>query len=224
MAETNSLETLASWQKEVERRLHLLEAMPAIQNMSQKGGTFVLISPTTGKNMQLFGSFGAFYGEVIYDKDNSSMLMVRDDIAGLIKPDIPAPFHLPATQTITAGALGTVFEWEPRSLYHAVLQVRCKVITDGATTGEIRLRETVTGAITNTLTVPINTNKFASFDWLHSVVLGDDLPGSGASSFKIEARRASGAGTFTVDMPIRAQMTSLPLDPAANAAGNAQLI
>lgn len=210
MAGANLPEDIGTQLADVERRLRALETAPRMTSTSQKGGTYRLISPNTALDMMRFGVFAAggtpFYGIVLYDGSNDSMVMTRDDKPGLIKPDIPAPFHAPLAQAVTAAVLTNTYEWEPRHLYHDVLTVRCRVTTDGATTGEVRIRETVGGAVTDTLTIPINTDAFASFSWLHGVQPGDD-PGA-AASFRIETRRASGAGSFIILPPIRASMTS----------------
>jgi hypothetical protein len=217
----------AEWVRALERRVSELEGARALEATTQRGGTHLLVSPTTGRNVRRDGvltdGVAPFYGSVTYDGDGRSMFMVRDDTPGLIKPEIPAPFHAPVTATVTSGTFVSLFEFEPRRLYHDTLHLRAAVVTDPSGTAELRIRDTVSGRATDPVVVGVSKTAFAAFDWLHGVVLGDDAGGQ-SCSFRLEGRRTSGSGVVTVFTPLRAVLTSSVLVPTSATNGAPRLL
>lgn len=100
-----------------------------------------------------------------------------------------------------------------------VLNLWVVVTSDAGTTGEVRIREFYSGAVTDALVIPGSANNFCTFQWLHGVPLGDTQ-----CEFQIQARRTAGAGDFRVYAPRRVLFDDVTRFPDADAAGHAVLV
>lgn len=181
--------------------------------------------PGDGLPRQVSGVFSngeeTFTGWVLYDGDGRSVLMTRNDKPGLVKPDIPAPFRNTADEVlVTSATFVETHRFDPRRMYHDVLQLDVFVRATGVSTaGEVRLKELNSGSVTSSVTIPAGGSGHALFDWLHGAQIGDD-PGE-AIYFTLEARRTAGTLEIGVRVP-DAVMTSSALVPDADTAGHAR--
>lgn len=108
----------------------------------------------------------------------------------------PFPVHVPST-AVTSGSFVDVCSWDvhaPAGVSGLTLYVN--VQTDVGTTGELKLNEAVSGD-GNTITIASGTASGRSSGAL-SVSLSSFLALGGFTTIKLRARRASGAGNFTV--------------------------
>ncbi len=230
MQDAHLLDTLTAQIDELQRRLRALETAPRMPFTTQTGGSFVLVSPNTSRNMRLFGGFGSFFGDVEYDGSGNSVLMVRDDKDGLVKPDIHLSLYprrgfgsgveyIP----VSAAAFTKVWSGSFRRAYHDVYRVALVVTSDAATVGQVRLREIQSNTSTTVLNTTAGTQQLVSFDWIHPCGIGDDGNGH-LGEFAIEVLRVSGAGNINVYAPNYSTFTSSALVFTADTSGNAQIV
>jgi hypothetical protein len=132
-------------------------------------------------------------------------------------PDTPLAWEL-ANQSVTvsSGTFVPVAHVELPRYDGAVLNVRSVVACDAGTSGEVRIRQELTGAATDAAAVgPGVSQQFVDFEWLHGLSLGDTY-----EHFIIEARRTAGAGNVTCFYPRRSIISTALRFPSATADGN----
>jgi hypothetical protein len=96
--------------------------------------------------------------------------------------------------TVTSATFTELFGGAINIIMHKYVMTYVRVVTDGSTTGEIRVTNVSAGTASPAVTVPINTNAYVQIPpWFHNSPLW-----TGPITFGLEARRASGAGTFQV--------------------------
>lgn len=216
--------------QDLKRRLHNLETAPRLPNSAQTGGTYQLLSPNTNQEIRREGVIQffpggdeslppsqTFYGIAFYDGSHNSVFMIRDDHAGLVKPGLHIPFKTPTPTVTNSGSFTVCTEWYSRKLYTNVLFIEGAVVADAATTGEMRIIDTLSSQSTAVLTVPASTNAIYSIVWLHPF----GVASTGTPCFlQIQARVTSGPGNLTVYPPRYAEMVSDSLYPFAAADGD----
>lgn len=130
-------------------------------------------------------------------------------------PDQPIPWELADQyKALTSGTFIPTHHLELPHYDGAVLNVRFVVLCDPSTTAEVRIRQEISGAITDVAAVPAGTH-YVDFEWLHGVHLGDTY-----EHFIIETRRASGAGTVFAYYPRRSLISTELRFPDATDTGN----
>lgn len=215
---------LAAWKDNIERRLKNLETGAQLPNSTSRGGS------TAWKNHDLqthgyFGTFGdshgTFEGFVIYDGATHSMFMTRADKPGIIHPELSPTWVLDNQYIpVTSATYVTVARWNPRSIYHEVLDTVIPVGSDPGTVGEIRLIELHTGNVTDSLVTTAGQFQFAGFSWVHPIE-----PNTGANpNFEIQAKRNSGAGSVNVHQSREFNLTSTALVALADTNGYARWV
>lgn len=120
---------------------------------------------------------------------------------------------------VTSGSFVPTCHWNLPAAYSEVLNAWVVITTPAGTTGEVRLREFYSGAVSDTIAVPALSNNFYTWEWLHGVSLGGAI-----CEFRVEARRTSGTGAVNVYSPRRFLLDSRIRFPAANTAGNPQVL
>jgi hypothetical protein len=117
---------------------------------------------------------------------------------------------------VTSGTFVPTAHVELPVFYGEVLNLRLVVATDASTTGEVRLRQEISGATTSAAVLSVGgVQKFVNFEWLHGVHLGDTY-----EHFMVEARRTGGAGNVNVYYPRRSILSTPLRFPTANSTGN----
>lgn len=119
--------------------------------------------------------------------------------AGLVYPWITHSWYKANDAVnITAGAFTTAFHCRVELVQGSQAMVNVIVNSDVGTTGEFRLRHTVSGTTTSTVTIPSGTQVDQAFRW----ELGSNMVvGTGPHVFQIEARRTGGAGNVYIFAP-----------------------
>ncbi len=131
-------------------------------------------------------------------------------------PDQPIAWEHPYFASVSSSTFVPTGHLELPRYDNDVLNTRQVVICDSGTSGEIRIRQEISGAVTDVASVgPGVTQEFVDFQWLHGVHLGDTY-----EHFIIEARRTGGTGNLTVYNPRRSLLTTSLRQPAADATGN----
>lgn len=214
---------LAAWKADIEKRLRNMETGSGLPFSTSRGGTTKWLEDDASRSIAFFGKLASstdqFEGFVFYDSNDHAMFMVRSDKPGIVHPEFQASWTMNnELVAVTGGTFAWVAAINPRSIYHEVLSVVVPVGSDAGTVGELRLRETRTGLVTDTLVSTANTFQWARFDWIIPVE-----PNAGNDpSFEIQARRASGAANFNVYKPNQSDWTSTALVPGADTNGNAR--
>lgn len=213
-----------AWKDGIERRLKNLETGAQLPNSTSRGGT------TVWKNKDLqthgyFGTFGdahgTFEGFVMYDGSGHSMFMTRADKPGIIHPELSPTWILDNQYVpVNSGSYVTVARWNPRSIYHEVIDTVIPVGSDAATVGEIRLLEVSTGQVTDSLITTAGSFQYAAFSWVHPIE-----PNVGANpNFEIQAKRNSGAGNINVHQSREFNLTTTALVALADTDGYARWV
>lgn len=131
-------------------------------------------------------------------------------------PDQPIAWEHPYFATVNSGTFVPTGHLELPRYDNDVLNTRQVVICDASTSGELRIRQELTGAVTDVATVgPGVIQQLVDFQWLHGIHLGDTY-----EHFILEAKRTAGAGNLTVYYPRRSILTTSLRQPAAAADGN----
>lgn len=108
------------------------------------------------------------------------------------RPD--AAFNTNGQVEVTSGSFVTIYTGGVEIVQHIALAAWVTWITDGSTTGEIRLY-TIAGA-TDAVALGAGTSGAARFRWLHPGTMD-----SGPLYVRVQARRVSGSGTVYVYGP-----------------------
>ena len=190
--------------------VHIFDAttgdeLVTIGNNNSGGGLW--LRDRAGNTRAFFGDFddpdsGNRYGMSLYDSKGDVVLAVDADREGLVYPQAFAQWQVPTMQTITSGTFVEVAEVYIQNLNHDVIYTDGAIIVDAATSAEVRIRESNSGATTNTLTVAGSANGSVVCEWLHpfSVGWGDSNPDLSVW-LKYEVRRTAGVGNVYVFPP-----------------------
>lgn len=144
------------------------------------------------------------YGILVLDADGVTARLQADE-RGLLTPYLAAPFvaatgdFLPVTSaTFVATHLAQIEQITHEGLYCWVTAT-----SDAATTGEMRLRNVSTGAVTDAVSIPAGSGGTQyQFRWLHGSALS-----FGPAGFEVQARRTGGAGDVNIYRPPGVWMT-----------------
>lgn len=150
-------------------------------------------------NLDGAGNFGV---EV---RDPAGGVRFRGDNDGLRDPYLAlAPFDLTDFKPITAAAFVDVgYYFQAENISHIGLYVWMQAAGDAATTGEIRIKNVTSGAVTTAHAVPAGAATQKQFRWLHGATLG-----TGPVVFAVQARRTGGAGNVNVYHPASVALTA----------------
>ena len=183
----------------LEDRIRALEASNRLQSGTVgKGGTISVLN-SAGVVIAEMGRLG--YGE------NGLRVMAANGVTPILQVDQTQGFGLPwfSTEwktpadavTVTSGTFVDTWTTLSELMYSTQILFRVGLQTDGTTTGEVKV--VFLGGpsdIGGTLTVPISHNASHEFRILHGLTIG-----GGPVQLSVQARRTSGAGTFTVFHP-----------------------
>jgi hypothetical protein len=229
---------LAAELADLKRRIANLERSPSLPFSSTRGGTFIFLD-NNGKvrraqgNVTFDGSIGGAtdgYGDYQYGDDGAVIAAAQEGDKGVVYPQEPYPFHVPASITVTSGSFQTLWENYQDWPAYEVLYVEFACITDVGTTGEIRLFENKRNIASSVASLPSGFNGLAYFEWLHPATVGLFDPHGGDPlavnnlNVAVQARRASGAGNVIVYPPRNQLLTSKFLHPNAATNGNPTIV
>lgn len=222
------------WQ-DVKDRLSKVERLERIPFSSSKGGKFQVLDPDGNVLLEWgqldisasinFGDTGTFggYGVVARDENGAIISAEFAGTRGRVYPQTPYPMHSAAGQLITGTSFAAIFEADDQHPVGDVLQIFGGVQTDASTTGQLRLSTSDGNHTTSTLAIPASTNGSYLFQWLHPAAVGLADPRSGRERFlqvSLDARVASGSGTFRLFPPSVSEITSSWIVPDATTTGN----
>jgi hypothetical protein len=223
--------SLAAELADLRRRLDALERSPRLPSSSIRGGTFRFLDSLGNPrfvlgNAKFDGTVGGVtdaYGVFTFGDGGTVIAAAREGGRGQLYPTSPIPIHTPAPIAVTSATFVGVYESGIQKPHLEVVSVQMYVITDAATTGEVRLNDSYSGTTTAVASVPASAAGYARFEWLHPAKCGlyDTRPGRlGSLGVDVHARRVTGTGNVTVYTPRIAELSSLYLIPTATADGN----
>lgn len=192
---------LAEYLRELERRIGELEAARPLGNTNLTDGTLTVTDDTAavrlrlGKLTDISGIGNAWGIEVL---DDAEQIMVRATEDGFEYPYQTIAAAAETATTVTSGTFVELARGACPLVVHSYVDCGIRVYTDGSTTGELRLKNVTASTYSSVLTVAISTNAYVTIPaWAHGYALR-----SGPAYFALEARVASGAGTFEVFTPV----------------------
>lgn len=210
--------SLAAEVRELRRRLAALERAARMPHTSMRGGSFRLLREDTGGVLFQFGATvdgnsTPVYGVAGYDADGVTVSAWNQATRGRVYPNEQAQWIQPALVTVATTAWTKVAGVRLFGLDNDALLADAPVITDPATTAEVRIFDEFTGAATAAVTVPANANGRAYFRWRHpfTVGWGDPLDAGtvGFSAFLAwQVRRTTGTGNVYAYPPEGLLVTS----------------
>lgn len=199
--------------EELERRIRDLETAPRATHTSVRGGSFTVLDDAGNEVVVLNGSglrvydaagvlraaLGGFgggdYGSQVWDAAGGLRFSVLND--GYHDPWIPhAMIPAGAFVSTTSAAFTPMHQGKVELITHLGVSVSVIGAADAGTTGEFRLRNADTGAVTAAISVAAGTSLGQTFQWLHGSALG-----GGPVRFDVEGRRTGGAGNFHIYQP-----------------------
>lgn len=190
--------TLQAMFREIDRRLRALESAPQLQNSSLTGGSIVALNDVNQRVAEFGALVGGDYGFAVNEALSLRTLMLVTDAEGWTVPVWQHAWRsASASVTVTSGTFTPVYRTVIPVPMSTVIATQVTVITDAATTGELRL--TIEGVTsTSVKTLPANVQTDTSFAWAHGRDIG---LGAAPMSMMVEARRTSGAGNVYVFAP-----------------------
>lgn len=216
---------------DLERRLDNLERSPRLPFSSTRGGAFVFFDENGSPrwvmgNVHVTGA-GAIqtqeaYAVVGQGDGGATVFALRQGDRGIGLPII----NLPMVRTnnfivVTSGTFASTHNVTVDFSSWEVINFETALGVDAATTGEIRLRDGITGQTTNAIQVVGPAIPIVRFAWLHPAACGSGDPRgrSVTLGLNVEARRVSGAGNVNVYDSSRVQLSSLLATPDATTNG-----
>ncbi|MEY2454359.1 MAG: hypothetical protein QOD92_3933 [Acidimicrobiaceae bacterium] len=217
MAESNRPEDFATRLADIESQLRILGTAPRATHTSVKGGSFTILDDA-GKTvvvldrdgLKMYDATGQLrtragyinvasgYGLSVLDAAGALHFEVNDD--GYRQPWLATPWRDNTFSKATAsGAFVALWAARMEILESRGVSTWLGWQTDGATTGEIRLRSSG-GSTTNAVAVAAGASGSQQFRWLHGGTLN-----TGPFSIFAEARVTGGPGSvhlYDPDAPL----------------------
>lgn len=144
------------------------------------------------------------YGVLVLDADGTTPRFQVDE-AGIRSPYMAAPFVTAEDdyKAVTSGTFVVAHRAQIEQITSEGLYVWVTASTAVGTTGEMRLRNVGTGAVTDAVSIPSGSSgTVQQFRWLHGAQLS-----AGPVTFEVQARRTAGAGDVNIYRPPGAWMT-----------------
>lgn len=219
---------------DLKRRLDNLERSPSLPFSSARGGAFFYFDDSSGPRWAMGnihvtadGNVGTseqdVYGVVGFGDSSSAGLFLRQGQRGLAYPGLSFTFHdYQVFKAITSGAFVPVWNVQLDQVVGEVVKVVFGVGTDAGTTGDVRLSDAVSGAVTTVASLPANSFKFVSYEWLHPATTGlfDSRVRGTRLDLRVDAKRTGGAGNVNVYLPDQGQIASTWTNPNADSNGH----
>jgi hypothetical protein len=144
------------------------------------------------------------YGFLVLDP-GGAIARLHIDESGILSPYLAAPFVDADTdfKPTTSAAFVATHRAQLEQITSEGLYCWVVATAPAGTTGEIRLRNVGTGAVTEAVPVPDGGQVTKQFRWLHGASLS-----AGPVTFEVQARRTSGAGAVNVYRPPGCWMTA----------------
>lgn len=212
-------ETLETRLNELKERIEKLETAPRAPHTTVQNGSFrivndngqliVLLDKNGLRMFDLAGLTRAFVGNLdglgnfgvrVRDGDNGIRFSIEND--GYKDPWLAHPWRnqqAPDRVSTTSAAFISAWTATPEIITHEGCSVTAAWVTDVGTTGEVRLTCDGSGGATSAVALPAGASGVQQFQWLHGSALG-----TGPTSFRLQVRRTSGAGSVHLDQPISA--------------------
>lgn len=210
-------DTMARWMADMERRMRTQETATraASTSISAAGGLELVrldregikVFDATGTRRVTIGLVDPAndrYGVIIYDADGVAARFWVDE-RGILTPYLAAPLVAASgeAEAVTSAVFVKTHSAQFEIISHLGIYCWVTALSDAATTGEMRLRNTATGAFTNAVSIPAGSaGTVQQFRWLHGSALD-----TGPVVFEVQARRTAGAGNINIYRPPGIWMT-----------------
>ena len=140
------------------------------------------------------GNSGLFVREPVHD--GGTALIATGTGPGLQRPEWSSGWLRTDTADLrmtTSATFEECWRCEVGRLYHDVVDLEVAVYSAPGTTGEVRIREALSGHVTSALAIPADANTSHRCQWLHDTPLD-----AAYRYFRIEARRTGGSGQIGI--------------------------
>lgn len=188
-------ESLMATIRDLERRIRALESAPRIPHTSLSQGSLIVYDENGDDVVTVGKLYNGKYGLAV--NTGPGGITFLSDTDGLALPFYAAPFRIASGAPDSSGAVKvtstsfvTVYRTVIELLQWDAVRVRVPAQTNGAETGEVRLRNLSNGNVTAAVPVSSAGGLF-DFRWLH----GGEV-GTGPWFFAVEARVTSGTGVW----------------------------
>ncbi len=171
-------------------------------------GTSLRFYDTAGTLRAQLGYLGASSGYGLHVADAAGVMLADVGDHGFRMPTLNTPWVPSLAMAaggqyvqVTSATFVDVYQAEFSQITHEAFAASVTCTSDAATTGEFRLSADAAGT-TSAVSIPAaSAGTVQAFEWTHGVTLG-----IGPTSFRVQARRASGAGNINVYLPARASL------------------
>ena len=173
-----------------------------MRNVDEAGNTLVEIGPSGFSMYDADGDLRARigiteagrYGLLVLDAGGTVQRLWADE-RGILSPYLSAPLVDADSdyKVVTSGSFVATHRAQFETITSQGLYCWVTATAAAGTTGEIRLRNTGTGATTEAVVVPDGGQVTQQFRWLHGSALS-----AGPITFEVQARRTTGAGDLNV--------------------------
>jgi hypothetical protein len=229
-----SVDWLVRRVEDLEREVRQLKSARALSASSFRGGQFIFQDPDGNERWRM-GDVdtpnGPEYGIIGRGDGGGIVFAVQETNRGLVYPNLSVPvYRSDLSISVTSGTFVEVLQVREDTPPAEVFFIEFVISCAASTTAEAKIVDNGSPSVAETdiATVPANTSTLVRFEWLHDSVAGwgddrwDVLGGSRSSNFFpiVNVRRASGAGSVTVNGPITCYFTSREFKPNAAVNGN----
>lgn len=137
------------------------------------------------------------YGLLVLDADGSTPRLHINE-RGILSPYLSASFRgiIADVQVTTSGSFQPLFSSTLEMIVSPAFHCSVVASCPADTTGEMRLRIPVSGAVTDAVPIPAGGTAQHQFRWIHGLALN-----TGPVAVDVEARRTGGAGDVEVARP-----------------------
>ena len=210
--------------RDMERRIRDLERGNALTGSIPQGQSISVPDPNDGSRLADIGAIttgvGAEFrnanGDIVarigdlyngtegvemgVNPSNGGNTWLRIDAAGIDHPYLSHPWAKNGDfVAVTGGAFAAIFSCRIELVTNVKVRARVVVTCDVGSTGEFRLREQASGAVTNTVSIGSGGSISQTFSW---DLTGSLVLGTGPSVIEFQARRVSGGGNVNVYAPM----------------------
>lgn len=144
------------------------------------------------------GNEGARFS--ILEASGNIAFEVTGDYDGLAFPHEFTPWRNPLDHIdVTSGSFTGTYNGYCENPAYETVKIAFAAVTAVGTTGEVRIREVYSGAVTDTMEIPSGYSGYVTFEWIvPGMAVGWGDTGNATVDFTIEARRTGGAGAVGV--------------------------
>jgi hypothetical protein len=190
---------LAALLADLTDRVKTLESSNHLLSSSILGGSFSVLDVNGAVVLTLgalIESDGTPVSGISAAMPSGTSTLWIDSVAGTVLPMIMAPMVNSTESSTTSATFASFFTSVVLGMTADSATCWIPGRVDAGTVGEVRLHHNYSGgASTSAITLTSTTSVYAIFDWRHGVPLSTN------TTFTVEARRVSGAGSVYLSLP-----------------------